>query len=255
LDVQLTEEVLHQLDMEDALRAELCQLSINAIAGTDTGNALKLRALVKNKVMLSLVDSGSSHNFIISSFLDKCGITAVPMAPKRVSVANGDTLVADKQVIQFQWWIQGHTFCTYMMVIDLGAFDAILGYDWLSPHSPMTCHWQHRTLQFYYKDKVIQLKGVFPHSPHLQGITSAQLVKWATGNDVGALAVVEILDPTPQTQPPALVHESLEEYADVFATPNSLPPTRFHDHHISLLPNVVLVIHDLIDTPHCTKMT
>lgn len=64
LDAELTEEVLTQLAIEDSLAADFCQLSLNAIVGTDGGEALKLRALVQNKVMLILVDSGSTHSFV-----------------------------------------------------------------------------------------------------------------------------------------------------------------------------------------------
>jgi hypothetical protein len=34
---------------------------------------------------------------------------------------------------------------TDMKVLDMEAYDAIFGYDWLSSHSPMTCHWEHKT--------------------------------------------------------------------------------------------------------------
>jgi hypothetical protein len=37
------------------------------------------------------------------------------------------------------------------------------------------------------------------------------------------------------------IQHLLEEYADVFEDPRTLPPSRFHDHHIPLLPNVVPV--------------
>jgi hypothetical protein len=40
LDVNLTDEVLQQLDIEDALDSEFCKLSLNAIAGTDKGALL-----------------------------------------------------------------------------------------------------------------------------------------------------------------------------------------------------------------------
>jgi hypothetical protein len=59
LDVNLTEEVLNELAMEDALTEDFYNQSINAIAGTAEGDAMKLRALVHNKVMVMLVDSGS----------------------------------------------------------------------------------------------------------------------------------------------------------------------------------------------------
>lgn len=58
---------------------------------------------------------------------------------------------------------------------------------------------------------------------------------------MGALAVVEILHPTIISSPPEAVQWLLSEFADVFATPTSLPPSRFHDHHIPLVPNAALV--------------
>lgn len=42
LDMHLSEEVLEQLALEDALSAEFCQLSLNAISGTEQGEAMKV---------------------------------------------------------------------------------------------------------------------------------------------------------------------------------------------------------------------
>lgn len=140
LDVVLTDEILNQLAVEDALAENFCQLSLNAITGTDNGNAMKLRTLMGNKVMLILVDSGSSHSFVSKTFLDTVDIQVVPNAAKQVKLANGDILVTDHHVPQMEWWIQGATLQADMKVLELGAYDAILGYDWLSAHSPMLCH-------------------------------------------------------------------------------------------------------------------
>ena len=79
-DVILTEEVLNQLAVEDALASDFCQLSLNALAGTKRGCAMKIRALV---------DSGSSHSFISKSFVTMLGIPTVPMPPQQVRFANG----------------------------------------------------------------------------------------------------------------------------------------------------------------------
>ena len=49
---------------------------------------------------------------------------------------------------------------------------------------------------------MIQLQGLLPPSNTLQTITSTQLVKWATGNDVGALAVVALVEDTSSPPPP-----------------------------------------------------
>lgn len=74
MDVQLTDEVLAQLEVEDSLATKFGTLSLNAIAGTEVGEAFRLSALVKKKVMLLLVDSGSSHSFVSTTFLSSVGI-------------------------------------------------------------------------------------------------------------------------------------------------------------------------------------
>jgi hypothetical protein len=173
LDVNLTEEVLEQLDLEEQLNAEFHHLSLNAVTGTDEGDALKLKSMVHNKVMLILVDSGSSHSFVSSSFIQKCGISTSSMKPSQVKVANGEILISDKVVKDMEWWIQGHTFHTDMKVLDLGPFDAILGYDWLKSHNPMACHWENRTLSIDHQGRQVFLQGVQPSPPALLEISSS----------------------------------------------------------------------------------
>jgi hypothetical protein len=52
----------------------------------------------------------------------------------QVKVANGEIITSSQQVDGLEWWAQGHTFHTTMRVLDISAYDAILGYDWLSSH-------------------------------------------------------------------------------------------------------------------------
>lgn len=105
LDVVLNEEVLEQLDLEDPLTQQFCSLSLNALAATDVGEAMRLRALVKNKVMLILTDSGISHSFVSSAFIQQAGIQPQSTTPKQVKVVNRDILITDKYVPQLQWLV------------------------------------------------------------------------------------------------------------------------------------------------------
>jgi len=195
LDVTLNDEVLKQLEIEDALTEEFCTLSLNALAGTEHGEAMKLRSLVKNKVFLLLVDSGSSHSFVSSAFLQKVGIVPVPAPPKKVRVANGDILISDKCVPGLQWWIQGYSFVTPMRVLDMPAYDDILVFDWLSANSPITHHWDNKTMSFEHKGLSITLQGVQPMDLSLQELPVDRLQKWLVGNDVWALAAVTVCPP------------------------------------------------------------
>ena len=155
LDQPLSDEILTQLAIEDSFTQELEQLSLNALAGTVVGDVLQLRGRVQNKVMLVLIDSGSSNSFVSASFLNRAGLTTVPTTPKQVKLPNGQLLVSDSKVPQMEWWCQGHTLVHDMQVLDLTAYDAILGYDWLKLHSPMTCLWNQYTIEFVEKGKLI----------------------------------------------------------------------------------------------------
>jgi hypothetical protein len=146
LNVELTNDTLNQLEADDILTVEMGQLSLNAMSGTDSGDSMRICALVHNKVMLILVDSGSSHNFVGPAFLLQTGIPSQSVAPMQVRAANGEVLSSDHQVKDLEWWAQGYTFHTTMRVLEMGAYDAILGYDWLSAHSPMMCHWDRKLL-------------------------------------------------------------------------------------------------------------
>lgn len=242
LDVQLNDEVLAQLEMEDTLAQEFGTLSLNAISGTEVGEAFRLRALVKNKVMLILVDSGSSHSFISSNFLSAVGISSVSAEPKKVRVANGDIMISDQVVPALEWWVQGHTFSTDLRVLDFQAYDAILGYDWLKTHSPIIRDWEARTMEFSDKGKQIVLKGIPPPGLAVSALPVERMAKWLAGNDVWALAVVQAINPHQQEEAMIPeVQEVLEEFQDVFEEPQGLPPKRVYDHAIPIIPNTIPV--------------
>ena len=72
LDRELSDDTLNELEVKDALHEEFCQLSLNALSSQENANCIKLKSRVKDKVMLVLLDSGSSHSFISSHFCGYC---------------------------------------------------------------------------------------------------------------------------------------------------------------------------------------
>lgn len=61
--MNLIEEVVEQLKKEDNTASELYNLSLNAISVFDAAGTIKLRAMLWNQAMLTLLNSGSSHSF------------------------------------------------------------------------------------------------------------------------------------------------------------------------------------------------
>jgi hypothetical protein len=106
-------------------------LSLHAMAGQPVQKSIQLRALVKNQALIMLVDSRSSHTFLNSSIANRLQVQASPMIPMSVKVANGVVLSCETEVKDFECWIQGHTFQLQAKIIDMRAYDIVLGMDWL----------------------------------------------------------------------------------------------------------------------------
>lgn len=230
-----------ELALEDSLSTEFCQLSLNVISGTDEGESFKVRALVQNKVMLILIDSGSSHSFVSKSFIDKMGIESVPAVTQHVGVANGQILITDHKVPQLTWWTNGYTLQHDMKVLNMTAYDAILGFDWLKSHSPMYCDWEQKTMEFQHQCQLVKLKGMLQSPVAVQEVPVEKVLQWAQGNDVWAMSVVEEIQDMPPVTDNKELQQLLQEFQDIFQAPVGLPPPRFYDHQIPLLPGAAPV--------------
>jgi hypothetical protein len=126
-----------------------------------------------------------------------------------------------------------------MRVVDLNIYDAIFGYDWLKPRSPMNYHWANKSVEFEEQGKLIKIQGVLTtKEPAVHEISAHQLLKWAQGNDIWACAVLKLADENNKQHVDQAVKTLLHEFKDIFSTPTTLPPQRSYDHVIPLLPNV-----------------
>lgn len=81
-------------------------------------------------------------------------------------------------------WYGGHTYHHTMRVLDLGAYDAILGFDWLRLHSPMECDWDHKVLSFIDKGVGVQMKGDEGDHKEVLEVNAMQVEEWMKGNEV-----------------------------------------------------------------------
>jgi len=221
----LSDEVLEQLESPQSIYApDDVFVSLNAITGADKARLIKFRALASNQVVLQLLDTGSSHTFLNAGLLNKLPCNMMDIAPTEVRVANGQTIMCTQMVKNFSWWVQGHTFTVDALVLPLGAYDMVLGMNWLEQFRPMTCDWQDKWVEFHYQDKFVMLQGVLSLSPQLQEISAEQLHKSSKGNDIWAMAVVTpALDvPPPPTPPiPAIIQQLIAEHSAVFRDPKA----------------------------------
>jgi len=184
LDKELPDEVLNALATEDELNEQFCQLSLNAITTKDNISCLKFRARVQDKVMLILLDSGSSHSFVSKQFADMTNIPLTKIPPKRVKLANGETITTASMAANMKWYCQGHTMTSNMIVLDMQPYDAILGYDWLEAHPQMAFDWDQKTMTFKEEGKTITLKGLQALVREVNTISATKAHKISKGNEV-----------------------------------------------------------------------
>jgi len=105
----------------------------------------------------------------------------------------------------------------------------------------MTCDWVNHVLEFSNQGHPIKLQGTMPAPMTLSAISAESYVKWQQGNDVWASAVIQMGDPPSSSTPAPEIATLLEEFADVFAKPDKLPPQRTYDHSIPLFPGSIPV--------------
>ncbi|WVZ90589.1 hypothetical protein U9M48_036876 [Paspalum notatum var. saurae] len=202
-------------------------LSIDAIGGSISGHSFCLQGDIQHLLVVILVDSGSSHTLLSSTLASRLvGVQSVP-SELEVQVANGQILQCTAQLPQLPWSVQGCQFQTDVKVLTLSSYDMILGLDWLSSFSPMRVHWHHKWMSIPYHGSNVLLLG-----------DNAVLPK-------DSLLHIYSVDTQDNQQPvsPLLpaVQLLLDEFSEVFAVPNTLPPPRSCDHRIPLIPGAAPV--------------
>ena len=113
------------------------QVSLYAIAGIWTENAMFLPASVHGHRLVALLDSGSTHNFINADLLRRLHLSTAPHPTMRVLVANGDRVPCEGVARGVSLAIGTEEFTISCYGISLGGFDLILGVEFLRTLGPI----------------------------------------------------------------------------------------------------------------------
>uniref|UniRef100_A0ACD5TFA2 Uncharacterized protein n=1 Tax=Avena sativa TaxID=4498 RepID=A0ACD5TFA2_AVESA len=221
--------------------SELMHLSQAAAEGGVAATTMRLQGLMQNQQVMMLVDSGSSHTFISAELVDKLQCSSRHIAPLRVKVANGGLMHCNTELVDVEWWTQGVRFTTSFKVLPLGSYDIILGFDWLTKHSPMKVHWGNQIMSFEMDGRTVSLSGVKPDASNCKQVSVEQLHSLLQNSRVAQVVQLCLMQPdqqskiTPESLPEPIQH-LLTEFQALFAEPSDLPPQRSFDHSIPLCP-------------------
>ncbi|KAA0063771.1 peroxidase 64 [Cucumis melo var. makuwa] len=140
------------------------------------------------------------------------------------------------------------TIIADFLAVELGTVDAVLGMQWLDTTGTMRIHWPSLTMTFWDKGKQIVLKG----DPSLIKVECAlkTIEKTWEDDDQGFLLEWTNFETTTENKDGyeknqqvrgdeadiPMIKFLLQQYADIFEAPKTLPPKREIDHRILTMP-------------------
>ena len=174
----------------------LCTISVHAMSekleeNDGTPSVLQLRGRIGDQELLLLVDSGSTASFINSRLQDKLPALSKLQQRIKVKVADDRELICTEEVRNCVWETQGHQFKTNFKVLTLGAFDIILGQDWLYAHSPMNIDWPTKRLRITDKDQEVFIQGTGAAKIICHRISVEQLSGLSKKKDIEQILVIK----------------------------------------------------------------
>ncbi|XP_073137569.1 uncharacterized protein [Henckelia pumila] len=227
---------------------EEVEVSLHALTSASNPRIFRLTARFERTCVEILLDTGSHHNFIQEGLVTKLGMSCVTARRFRVYMGNGQYLWCEKMCPQVPLTMQGHEFCIDLYVLPIWGLDIVLGMKWLRTLGPCLHDHEALTMEFKWKGETICLVGNKPLDP--EPVSYNRLCSWLQRGDGNTLCTLtemtvevnggnQLMGDTDQL--PAQGRALIERYHTMFDVPSSLPPHRFINHHIHLLPGTTPV--------------
>jgi hypothetical protein len=125
-------------------------ISISALTGIHPrkGRTMQVFVTIYDTVLRTLLDSGSTHNFMDSEVAARVGIVFSGRVGLSVAVANGDRVASTGSCTNLKIRIAGDAFTIDCYGLSLGSYDMVLGVQWLESLGPILWDFKHHTLSF-----------------------------------------------------------------------------------------------------------
>ena len=184
-----------------------------------------------------MLDSGASHNFISPEVVNKLRLKFSADSSLDVLLGNGVTVNALGvcQAVTFQ--LSQTNFTSDFISLELGNVDVILGIQWLETLGVCEVDWREHVLSFVYGGNKVTLLG--EKSLHCTKFSFKSLKPvYTSGKKGGEVLLASSIATSAFPEVRNQLSMILQEYADVFAVPTSLPPVCGKEHAIILKPGV-----------------
>ena len=148
-------------------------VSFNALVGITTPQKLKIKGYIKNKNIIALIYSGSTHNFIHCKIAKELNYFLYPIECQEM-VANGWTIHFSGKCHNTKLTMGEYVLNSPMFSIPIGGVDVVIGVEWLQYLGMISFNFQEIFLNFFSEGKEVELQGI---SGKLGKIISSNVMK------------------------------------------------------------------------------
>lgn len=106
------------------------KIFLHAISSSLSHKTMWVVGLLKNQMVVILINSSNSHKFLDPTLLKKVRLNVVPTR-LHVIVANGAKIPFEGCCHSVPFRLQGHSIVTNFYLLTLGGCDIVLGVEWL----------------------------------------------------------------------------------------------------------------------------
>ncbi|MBE3102723.1 MAG: hypothetical protein IMZ40_00590, partial [Bacilli bacterium] len=180
-----------------------------------------------------LIDSGSTHNMISTSFAHKIGLPLVPIKPCSVLLPNNQTSSITHRMLKVPVNIQGVDTEVDFEVWNGARYEVILGMAWLKQVDAWIACKEGAVHGKIHNGESFTIRGK-RSSPRVPMLSHLQMKRCIRKNhEVFLIHVSEVEDESKDNK---RVNEFLDEFKDIFPEElTELPPRRDVDHAIDLI--------------------
>ncbi|KAL5540030.1 hypothetical protein UlMin_046185 [Ulmus minor] len=224
-------KISHSQQKTNARIFTLTQDEVNA----GSSNVVTGQISIAGSYAYTLIDSGASHSFASSTFVDKLSVPYEKMSNAlNIILPSGDVLLSTYWLKETPIKISGQELYVDLIILEIKDFDVILGMDWLSKYNA-TIHCKKRKVVFepHGKEK-FELIGDPKQSrtPMISAIKAFKLL--ANGCEGFLASIVDNCEDGCSRPEDVLV---VKDYLEVFPEDLlGLPPDREIEFEIELLP-------------------
>ncbi|KAH6770738.1 hypothetical protein C2S52_015541 [Perilla frutescens var. hirtella] len=186
------EETEEEMSIEEEIAIQGDISSLNSFAGSRTPCSLRIWGKIGNQRINSLIDSGSTHNFVQPEVAQKLKLLLESTARFHVYIGNGDSMLCSYKCPNVEIEFQGLKFNIDLFVLPIQGPELVLGVPWLQSLGKITQDFSQMTMEFKWKGKKAIIQGIASLSP--RKVTFNQLQAMAHKEDIHGIYELFVLD-------------------------------------------------------------